>query len=91
MVVEAAMRLEGRIFRQNIMIREAIVEQPETGARFIKLLDDALIHLCRQIESPLPIWLEKNTHEFARFHQTIFFDGQFTERIDFDRFQIRLL
>lgn len=85
------MRLEGRIFRQNIMIREAIVEQPETGARFIKLLDDALIHLCRQIESPLPIWLEKNTHEFARFHQTIFFDGQFTERIDFDRFQIRLL
>jgi hypothetical protein len=91
MVLEAAMRLEGRIFRQNIMIREAIVEQPETGARFIKLLDDALIHLCRQIESPLPIWLEKNTHEFARFHQTIFFDGQFTERIDFDRFQIRLL
>lgn len=85
------MRLEGRLFRQNLIIREAIVEQPETGVRFIKMLDDALIQLCRQIDSPLPIWLEKNTHEFARFHQTIFFDGQFTEKTDFDRFQIRLL
>lgn len=85
------MRLEGRLFRQNLIIREAIVEQPETGVRFIKILDDALIQLCRQIDSPLPIWLEKNTHEFARFHQTIFFDGQFTEKTDFDRFQIRLL
>jgi len=85
------MRLEGRLFRQNLIIREAIVEQPETGVRFIKVLDDALIQLCRQIDSPLPIWLEKNTHEFARFRQTIFFDGQFTEKTDFDRFQIRLL
>lgn len=85
------MRLEGRIFRQNIMIREATVEQQETGLLFVQHLEQALISLCRQIDSPLPIWLEKNTHEFARFHQTIFFDGQFTERIDFDRFQIRLL
>jgi len=43
------MRLEGRVFRQNRMIREAVVEQ------------------------------------------TMFFEGQFTERIDFDRFQIKLL
>ena len=85
------MRLEGKLFRQNLMIREATVEQPETGLLFVQHLEQALISLCRQIESPLPILLEKNTHEFARFHQTIFFDGQFTERIDFDRFQIRLL
>lgn len=86
------MRLEGRLFRQNLMIRVATVEQVETSGRlFVEHLDQALISLCRQIDSPLPIWLEKNTHEFARFHQTIFFDGQFTEKIDFDRFQIRLL
>lgn len=85
------MRLEGRLFRSNLMIREATVEQPETGPLFVYNLEQALIKLCRTIESPLPIWLEKNTHEFARFHQTIFFDGQFTEKTDFDRFQIRLL
>jgi hypothetical protein len=35
--------------------------------------------------------MEKNTHEFARFHQTIFFAEQFTEPIKFERFQIRWL
>jgi hypothetical protein len=40
---------------------------------------------------PTPIWLEKNTREFARFHQTIFFEGQFTDRVPFDRLQIRWL
>ncbi len=85
------MRLEGRLFRQNLMIREATVDQKETGPLFVNNLEQALISLCKMIDSPLPIWLEKNTHEFARFHQTIFFDGQFTEKTDFDRFQIRLL
>lgn len=85
------MRLEGRVFRQNRMIREAVVEQTETDQLFVQNLEMALISLCRQIESPIPIWLEKNTHEFAAFRQTMFFEGQFTERIDFDRFQIKLL
>lgn len=86
------MRLEGRIYRQNRALREAIVDLPDPGGlHYVELLDRTLIELCHQLDVPLPIWLQKNTTEFARFRQTIFFSGQFTEPVKFDRFQIRLL
>lgn len=86
------MKLEGRIYRQNRTLREAIVDMPDPGGlHYVELLDRVLIELCHRLEAPLPIWLSKNTTEFARFRQTIFFSGQFTETVPFDRFQIRLL
>lgn len=83
------MKLEGKTFRANLVLQEGHVEQPDTGGKFVPQLEKLLIELCHQMEVPLPLWLEKNTHEFARFHQTIFFAEQFTEKIRFDRFQIR--
>ena len=82
------MKLEGRIFRSNLMIREWTVDRPETGGRFVSQLEKCLIDLCHGLEIPIPMWLEKNTHEFARFHQTIFFAEQFGDPVTFDRFQI---
>jgi len=82
------MKLEGRVFAANLLLQEASVERPATGERFVTQLEHTLIDLCHQLEVPIPLWLEKNTHEFARFHQTIFFAEQFTEAIRFDRFQI---
>jgi hypothetical protein len=83
------MQLEGKLFRANLMIQMATVSQPDTSERFVVQLERAFIQLCRQLEMPLPIWMEKNTKEFARFHQTLFFSEQFTEPITFERFQIR--
>lgn len=71
------------------MLRTYTVEFQDPAKTFTQNLEKCLVELCHAIESPLPLWLEKNTREFARFHQTLFFDGQFTESIDFDRFQIR--
>ena len=82
------MKLEGRVFTANLLLSEATVEYPESGQRFVTQLEKCLVDLCHQLEVPLPLWLEKNTREFARFHQTIFFAEQFTEPIRFDRFQI---
>jgi hypothetical protein len=83
------MQLEGKLFRANLMIQMATVSQPDTSERFVVQLERAFIQLCRQLEMPLPIWMEKNTKEFARFHQTLFFAEQFTDPITFERFQIR--
>lgn len=83
------MQLEGKLFRANLMIQMATVSQPDTSERFVVQLERAFIQLCRQLEMPLPIWMEKNTKEFARFHQTLFFAEQFTDPIAFERFQIR--
>lgn len=85
------MKLEGTVFRANLTIADMIVEQPDQPGLFVKQLEKCLIRLCRELEIPIPLWLEKNTKEFARFHQTIFFEEQFTEKVNFNRFQIRLL
>jgi hypothetical protein len=85
------MRLEGKYFKGNRMIREAVVTRNDPNLAFVKELELALIDLCHVLDAPIPLWLSKNTHEFAAFRQTIFFSDQYTENVDFDRFQIRLL
>ena len=57
----------------------------------MKDLEWCFVNLCKQLDIPMPLWLKKNTKEFARFRQTIFFEEQFTEKIEFNRFQINLL
>ncbi|HOO60806.1 MAG TPA: hypothetical protein PKV44_00045 [Bacillota bacterium] len=85
------MKLEGKTFNANVMTSIHLVEHSHPEVRFAKELDEALIQLCREMDVPLPLWLSKNTHEFARFHQTIFFSDQYTEKVNFDRFQIRMI
>lgn len=85
------MRVEGRLFLGNRSLRDAVVEIGGEGAGLARDLDACIRALCRQLDIPAPLWLPKNTREFARFHQTVFFEGQFTDRIAFDRFQIRWL
>lgn len=84
-------RLEGKLFKANIVASQAVVESGGEEETFVKELEKTLILLCRKLDIPLPLWLSKNTHEFAAFRQTIFFSDQFTDKVSFDRFQIRLL
>ncbi|MBP8989862.1 MAG: hypothetical protein KBG64_06555 [Clostridia bacterium] len=83
------MKVEGKLFRANWVLQTATVEEPESDLRFSARLERCLIALCHQLEIPVPLWMNKNTREFARFHQTVFPAEQFTEPVHFDRFQIR--
>lgn len=85
------MKLEGKLFRANLVLKDQVAQRPDTEERFVIQLEKCLVDLCHQLEIPIPLWLEKNTREFARFHQTMFFADQFTEKIYFDRLQIRWL
>ena len=85
------MRLEGSTYMANLLVKSATVVLENENLRFSKQLDLCLLELCRQLEVPLSLWLDKNTREFARFHQTIFFAEQFTEPVSFARMQIRWL
>ncbi len=84
-------KLEGKVFRANLVMESAVAEQEETSDIWVKDLEKCFVKLCRELGIPIPLWLDKNTHEFARFRQTIFFEEQFTEDVKFNRFQIRLL
>lgn len=84
-------KLEGKLFKANLMIADQMVTIDGDEESFVRELEQALIRLCRVLEIPIPLWLSKNTHEFAAFRQTIFFAEQYTETVAFDRFQIRLI
>ncbi len=85
------MVLEGRTFISNrlIQLKEVHYENPEVS--FSVELSEAIIILCREMDIPVPLWMKKNTHEFAAFHQTIFFDEQYPDKVKFDKFQIKML
>ena len=89
--LEGIMKLEGRTFKGNTILNVHIVNYENDKVRFSKELEEALIILCEQMDVPIPMWLSKNTHEFAAFRQTIFFAEQYNQKVGFDRFQMRLL
>ena len=85
------MKLEGRTFKGNNILNVTVVSHENPNVRYSKELEETLILLCQEMDLPLPMWLSKNTHEFAAFRQTIFFDEQYNQKVGFDRFQIKLL
>ena len=86
----SALTLEGRLFIANRMTEIKTVTTEDTDTSYAKCLEKALIELCRQLDIPVPMWMKKNTKEFAAFGQTIFFREQYTEDVRFDRFQIKV-
>ena len=85
------MQLEGKTFKMNVVLQIHVVEHNNDKVSFVKELDEALIRLCREMNVPFPLWLSKNTREFAQFHQTTFFEDQFSDKVPFDRFMIRMI
>ena len=85
------MVLQGRTTKGNrlLKIKEIKYENPDVS--FSQELSEAIVILCREMDIPVPMWMKKNTHEFAAFHQTIFFDTQYPEKVRFDSFQIKMI
>lgn len=83
------MKLEGRTFKGNNILNVKIVEHENPDVRFSKELEEGLILVCRELDIPVPMWLSKNTHEFAAFRQTIFYAEQYNQSVAFDRFQFK--
>ncbi len=84
------MKLEGAIYRENQLLGRHVREVPENGQSLVHNLDRCLLALCKDLGIPIPIWMQRNTREFAHWRQTAFTSEQFDEKTQFDRFQIRL-
>lgn len=83
------MKLTGRIYKGTAVLMEEESELIGEG-KFQKQLEQSLVELCKKMGISVPMWLGKNTREFARFRWTTFNDDQFFEPVHFDRFEIRL-
>ncbi|MDI9490576.1 MAG: hypothetical protein GX145_03440 [Clostridiaceae bacterium] len=86
------MLLEGKIFSGDHVDKIAVkpVEIRE-NVSLTKSLDIALVELCHELTLPSLMWFSKNTREFAKYRQTIFFPEQFSEPVKFTQFQIKLV
>ncbi|MCX7748418.1 MAG: hypothetical protein N2645_16260 [Clostridia bacterium] len=82
------MKLYGKIFKEAKIIREALVEREDGKASYRDLLEGCLIDVCRELEIPVPLWLKKNTSEYAAYRRTFFSNEQFVEKVTFDKFEI---
>lgn len=51
----------------------------------------ALVELCRELDVPAPMWLNKHEFEFEQFRHTAFTKDHFVEEISFDRMEIEFL
>ncbi|MGI6077617.1 MAG: hypothetical protein ACOYCB_05555 [Fastidiosipilaceae bacterium] len=83
------MRLEMTLYTQNHIVGRETTRPNDLTQSFSKQVEECLLALCKALNAPIPLWLRKNTKEFAMFHQTIFFPEQFNEKVNFDRMVLR--
>lgn len=84
------MKLYGRLSKGTKIIKQAYVEKDDSEGTFHDRLEESLIEVCRKLDIPVPMWLKKNTTEFAMYRKTFFERDQFIESINFDRFEIKI-
>ena len=84
------MTLYGKLFLEGKLIREAEAGDDEAGRSFRDSLENCLLALCGSLDIPAPLWMKKNTREFAVFRRTFFNREQFIEKVWFDKFEIKL-
>jgi hypothetical protein len=83
------LKLAGKLVKGTQTINEATCENSDASVSVTERLEQCLVGLCRELDIPVPLWLEKNTREFIQFRRTFFFEEQFTEKVYFDRFEIK--
>jgi len=84
------MKLTGNIIKGTKIVKRTSREKEDPKMTFHDILEESLVVLCKDLDIPVPIWMKKNTNEFAMFRRTFFGSEQFTEKVDFDRFEIRM-
>ncbi len=84
------LRLWGRMFRDNRLLKDITIDNTEDDTRTHKIFH-ALDEICYAWDLEKPIWLEKNIREFKRMNKTRFYRDSFIEEIEFDFLEISIL
>ena len=84
------MKLNGKLVKGTVILKDISVERYDEDITYTELLTKCLVDVCKKLDIPVPLWLEKNTKEFVRYRRTFFPPDQFLEEVYFDKFEIRL-
>lgn len=83
------MRLEATCFLGDRIVAQKQIDIESTKHSIAEQVEVGFRMLAKELDFMYPLWLPKNTKEFARFRQTVFFEEQFQEKIYFDRLQLK--
>ena len=84
------MRIWGKLFRDNHLLRDTVAEIPGDGTRTQKVLE-GLRMICLTLDLAEPIWLDVNIKEFQRVAKTRFRQDSFVETIPFDYLEFQVI
>ncbi len=84
------MRIWAKIFRDNHMLRDTVIEEYSDDTRTHKVFR-ALEEVCLQFDLGQPVWLDKNIAEFKRHSKTRFYQDSFIESVDFDYLEFHVI
>ena len=88
--VEGFMRIWARIWKENHMLSDMVVENHEADTRTHKIFN-ALDEVCVKFDLSKPIWLDKNIADFKRNSKTRFSSDNFIDSIDFDYLEFMII
>ena len=83
-------RLWGKIFKDNHMLRDTVIEDDRNDTRTHKIFD-SLDQICYDFDLGKPIWLDSNIQEFKRHCKTRFYQDSFIEEIPFDYLELQVI
>lgn len=83
-------RLWGKIFKENHLIKDFVVEDNSDDTRTHKIFH-AIDELCIKFDISHPIWLESNIKDFKRHNKVRFTQDNFIDSYSFDYLEIQVI
>ena len=84
------MRFWGKIWKDNHMLRDVVIEDASDETRTHKVTG-ALYEVCLAFDLGQPIWLDANINEFKKTRRVHFRQDSFIEQIDFDSLELMVI
>lgn len=84
------MRIWFKIFHENHLLKDTVIENNENDTRTHKIFQ-ALDAVCYEFDLSRPIWLDATIAEFKRHAKARFYQDNFIEEIPFDYLEIHVI
>lgn len=84
-------RLWGKIFKDNRMVRDTVIENGDYSMSRTGMIFAALEDICYEFDLGKPIWLDATIQDFKRHDKARFTKDNFIETIEFDYLEIQVI
>lgn len=84
-------RLWGKIFKDNRMVRDTVIENGDYSMSRTEMIFAALEDICYEFNLGKPIWLDATIQDFKRHDKARFTKDNFIETIEFDYLEIQVI